>query len=71
MNLQEWSGVVVDNLLDRCDLFSIRESFEKSQLRLDQLNKPVRLGILQLSEKLFCRDLVSFVNTEIRHLRIT
>lgn len=50
---QERSSVVVDDLLDRSNLFPIRESFEKSQLRLDQFNKLIGLGILQLSEKLF------------------
>lgn len=44
---------MVDDLLDCSNLFPVRESFEKSQLRLDQFNKLIGLGILQLSEKLF------------------
>lgn len=71
MDLQQRGGVVIDNLLDRSNLFPIRESFEKSQLRLNQLNKLIRLGILQLGEKLFYGHLVSFVTVEMRHLRIT
>lgn len=71
MDLQERSGVVVDNLLDRSDLFPVRKSLENSQLRLDQFNKLIGLGIFQLGEKLFYGELVPFRTSDKRHLRIT
>lgn len=51
---QERGGGVVDDLFDGGNLFSVRDPFQKEQLRLDQLDKPIKIGILELLEKLFC-----------------